>query len=129
MTRNRETIRAAIYCRVARANDLEMESQQESMLRYARNLGYDNITVYSDNGASGATVDRPAFNRLNTAMLAGKYDVVLVKDVSRISRNFITAERWLDVASTLDVVVMSPLEAGGVMNRFRRMKFSNLVIC
>ena len=81
-----KTIRAAIYCRVARADDLEMESQQQSMIRYARNLGYDNIIVYSDNGVSGATVGRPAFNRLNCDMLAGKYDVVLVNALRAVDK-------------------------------------------
>ena len=44
-------------------------------------------TVYEDNGFSGATLDRPAFQRLLADAKAGKFKVIVVYKIDRISRS------------------------------------------
>jgi DNA invertase Pin-like site-specific DNA recombinase len=42
---------------------------------------------YDDDGFSGMNLDRPAFRRLLVDIEAGKIDVVVVRDLSRLSRS------------------------------------------
>jgi len=99
--------KVAIYCRVARKDKISLKRQVQQIARFARGRGYSGGYIYRDNGVNGTTVDRPAFNRLNRDMLAGKIDVVVVKDLSRISRNYLLTCRWLDMAAALGVEVVS----------------------
>ena len=87
--------RAALYCRVARAdNDAIM--QQEAVLRdYAANNGYDNISVYADNGESGLNFDRPALSRLEADIEAGVISTVIVRSLCRIGRDIFKTEDWI----------------------------------
>lgn len=43
--------------------------------------------IYEDNGFSGATLDRPAFQRLLADAKAGKFKVIVVYKIDRISRS------------------------------------------
>jgi len=97
----------ALYCRVARADKIALKHQMRLLANFAMDMGYRGGKVYCDNGVSGATVDRPAFNRLNRDMLAGKIGLVVVKDLSRIARNFILTDRWLAMADALNAEVIS----------------------
>ena len=102
-----EKKKVAIYCRVARADENALEHQMRTALRFAVDSGCGEYRIYLDNGLSGATVDRPAFNRLNCDMLAGEIQTVVVKDLSRIARNFILVDRWMSMADALGVKVIS----------------------
>lgn len=44
-------------------------------------------TVYEDNGYSGATLNRPGFQRLLADAKAGKFQVIVVYKIDRISRS------------------------------------------
>ena len=46
-----------------------------------------------DNGFSGLFFDRPAFNELISEIKSGHIDCVIVKDLSRIGRNYIEVGR------------------------------------
>ena len=99
--------RVAIYCRVASQND-EMIEHQIMMLRiFARGQGYSNITIYSDNGYNGLNFDRPAFTQMENDIQAGLIGAIVIKDLSRIGRNFIEVTDWLERTRTMEVVVKS----------------------
>ena len=51
---------------------------------------------YIDDGYSGTNFDRPAFRRLERDIKRGKIDCVIVKDLSRLGRNYIEAGRYLE---------------------------------
>jgi len=91
-----QTKRAAVYCRLAQADDEAMALQKERALRYAAELGYLNPVMYADNGASGLSFDRPAFSAMNADIAAGKIGAVIVLSVSRIGRNRIETLAWID---------------------------------
>ncbi|MCL2225327.1 MAG: recombinase family protein, partial [Defluviitaleaceae bacterium] len=48
---------------------------------------FRNVSTYTDNGFIGLNFDRPAMRQLQADVDAGLVGVVLVKDISRISRN------------------------------------------
>lgn len=85
----------AIYCRVARKDDEALASQESLLRRYAEKNGYENVTVYSDNGYVGLNYDRPAFKQLQADIKSGKIRTVLVKDISRITRNGFDLHEWV----------------------------------
>ncbi|MCI8328960.1 MAG: recombinase family protein, partial [Oscillibacter sp.] len=45
---------------------------------------------YIDNGFSGNRFDRPAFQQTIQDILAGKIECIVVKDLSRFGRDYIT---------------------------------------
>jgi Site-specific recombinases, DNA invertase Pin homologs len=90
-------LRAAIYCRVAYADQLAVELQEETLRRYAADHGFGDPSCYADNGFSGLRLDnRPAFDRLNAAIDAGEIGVVIVRNHARIGRNFLEVDAWID---------------------------------
>ena len=97
--------KTAIYYRTAQMDDEAMALQMERILRYADELGYTSPVVYADNGASGLIFDRPAFSAMNDDISAGKIDAVIVLSVSRIGRNMIEVQSWIDSIKGKGVVM------------------------
>ncbi len=82
---------AAIYCRLSRDDGSEYESnsisnQRDILRRYAAEHGFHIYNEYVDDGISGLTFDRPDFKRMNADIEAGRINVVLCKDLSRLGR-------------------------------------------
>ena len=102
-----EKKKVAVYCRTARADVDALKHQMRTAIQFAVDSGYSECRIYHDNGGNGVTIDRPAFNRLNCDMLAGKIQMVIIKDLSRIARNFILVDRWISMADALGVRVVS----------------------
>ena len=51
---------------------------------------------YADDGYSGVNFERPNFRRMIREIEAGHIDCVVVKDLSRLGRNFVEAGRYID---------------------------------
>ena len=87
-----DTLRVAAYCRVSTALE-EQESSYASQIRSYTELisqheGWELVDIYADEAASGTKTDkREDFNRLLADCRKGKIDRVLVKSISRFSRN------------------------------------------
>ena len=84
----------AIYCRLSRDDDLAGDSnsiihQKDMLTRYARERNFPNVSVYSDDGWSGTNFERPDWKRLISDIEAGKVGIVLVKDLSRVGRDYL----------------------------------------
>lgn len=88
--------KVAVYCRVAREDDEVIKNQEEMLWQFAEKNGYNNISIYADNGFNGLNFNRPAFIRLNEDISAGLIEIVIVKDISRISRNYLDASEWIN---------------------------------
>ena len=87
-------IPVASYCRVStdRADQLNsFESQQRYFREYiARHPQWDLYEVYADEGITGtSTKKRAQFNRMISDAYAGKFKLILTKEVSRFSRNLL----------------------------------------
>ena len=87
--------KAIIYARLSREDEDKIDENTESrsienqiklLSEYAIDNGFTVIKVLYDDGYSGGTMDRPAFNRLLLEIKAMSFDVLLVKDFSRIGR-------------------------------------------
>ena len=92
----------AIYCRLSRDDDLAGDSnsiihQKDMLTRYARERDFPNISVYSDDGWSGTNFDRPDWKRLISDIEAGKVGIVLVKDLSRVGRDYLRVGFYTEV--------------------------------
>ncbi len=87
-----DVLRVAAYCRVSTALE-EQESSYASQIRSYTELisqheGWELVDIYADEAASGTKTDkREDFNRLLADCRKGKIDRVLVKSISRFSRN------------------------------------------
>lgn len=69
------------------------------------------MKVCTDNGVTGTTFERKAFEELMTDVRAGKVDCIIVKDFSRFGRDALDAVDLIDVIfPTLDVRFISVLD-------------------
>lgn len=93
----------ALYLRLSREDgdvpqSESIRSQRLLLTDYAARHGLQIRAVYADDGISGTRFDRPAFQEMLRAMEAGRIHTVLVKDLSRLSRDYIRTgellERW-----------------------------------
>lgn len=90
----KKEVRAAIYCRLSKDDDLEGESasignQRDLLFRYCDEQGFRVCGVYQDDGFSGLSMERPDLKKLLEDAKKGNFDVVLTKDLSRLSRNYL----------------------------------------
>ena len=85
----------ALYCRLSRDDELQGDSNsirnQKMMLqKYADDNGFPNVSLFVDDGYSGTTFDRPDWQRLMGLVDEGKVGTIIVKDMSRLGRDYIT---------------------------------------
>lgn len=86
-------MRAAIYARVSvkhrNQKDMTIQSQLQACRQLLRQLEPSAaVEEFTDLGYSGKTMNRPAFQRLQKELVKGRVDVLVVKDFSRIGRNY-----------------------------------------
>lgn len=82
--------RAGIYLRLSKEHTEDnnsIEAQREITTNYASKNGYQIIKEYVDNGYSGILDSRPALNQMLQDITRGLINMVIVKDISRLTRN------------------------------------------
>ena len=92
----------ALYERLSRDDDNAGESNsivhQKQMLEdYAMKHGFTNLVHFTDDGWSGATFDRPSWNRLVEGVKNGEITVCICKDMSRIGRDHLQVGFFTDI--------------------------------
>lgn len=96
--------KVGIYIRLSR-EDEEKEKYQESesignqrilLMQYIRQNKLNFISEYVDDGVSGTSFDRPAFNRMIADIEAGKINMVITKDLSRLGRNYVQSGLYIE---------------------------------
>jgi DNA invertase Pin-like site-specific DNA recombinase len=94
--RRKGTVRCAIYTRKSSEEGLEQEFNSlqaqreacEAFITSQRHEGWVCLPkAYADGGFSGATMDRPALQRLLAEITAGRVDIVLVYKIDRLTRS------------------------------------------
>ena len=90
------------------------------------------VDIYADNGFSGTNFERPEFTRLMNDVKTGKVNCIVVKDLSRLGRNYIETGNLIEnVFPFLNVRFIAVTdnfdtnEGGGVENMVA--SFKNLV--
>ena len=118
--------RAVIYARFVaeRVNALENAEQYKQCVKYIEASGYELAGVYTDERATGSHTDHPALNDLRADAAAGKFDVVVVLDYSRIARNALAVRAFLDDMQRcgVDVKSVEGLQRGSLLCQPKRIK-------
>ena len=92
----------ALYERLSRDDDNAGDSnsivnQEKYLEGYAGQKGYSNCVHYTDDGWSGGNFERPAWKKLVEDIEAGKVAHVIVKDMSRVGRDYLQTGFYTDV--------------------------------
>lgn len=87
----------ALYARLSQEDALDRESnsianQKKVLLKYATDNGFSNPTFFIDDGVSGVTFDRPGWNGMIRLAEVGKVKTVIVKDMSRMGRDYLKVQ-------------------------------------
>ena len=95
---------AALYCRLSRDDNMDTESnsisnQKKLLTKYAKEHRFTNTRCYADDGYTGTNFNRPGFQEMLEDIEAGYVTTVIVKDMSRLGRNYLqvgyyTELRW-----------------------------------
>ena len=103
----------ALYVRVAHADDYAEKVQENGLKAYAKENGYTKLKMYTDNGTSGLSLDRPAFNKLQADIESGLIETVIVKNFTRIGRNIHEVGQWIEKTTKKGIKVISIIEPNG----------------
>ena len=91
-------IRAAAYLRLSiedgdKAESNSIGNQRELILDFAAERpGLHLVEEYADDGYTGTNFERPGFKRMMEDIKSGKINCIIVKDLSRLGRNYIEIE-------------------------------------
>src|SRR5574344_1215506 len=98
------TYKVAVYLRLSKE---EYSNEKESNNRTNQKLVIDNylkehrkyklVDYYIDDGYSGTNFDRPEFQRMLEDIKNKKIDVIIIKDLSRLGRNYIETGNFIEV--------------------------------
>ncbi|MBR1736025.1 MAG: recombinase family protein, partial [Firmicutes bacterium] len=100
--KNEKVFGCAVYARLSiensgRAESDTIENQIEIIRRYIKSKDYlKEVKLYVDNGRSGTNFERDAFEEMMRDAKDGKIDCIVVKDLSRLGRNFIQTGEYIE---------------------------------
>jgi site-specific DNA recombinase len=91
-------MQVAYYTRVSthqQQHEGTIESQRHALKQHIQHHGWSLLPEheYSDDGISGARLDRPALDRLRDAARRGEFDAVVILSPDRLARHY--AHQWL----------------------------------
>ena len=92
----------ALYERLSRDDEQSGDSnsivnQKKMLEKYATEQGFTNLRHYTDDGWSGTNFDRPDWKRMLADIEDGIVGCVIVKDMSRIGRNYLEVGFYTEV--------------------------------
>ena len=96
------TYNAALYLRLSQEDELTGESssiitQRQMLRKYADDNRINVYGEYVDDGYSGTNYDRPDFQRMIQDIEDGKVNCVIVKDLSRLGRNYVLTGQYTEL--------------------------------
>lgn len=91
----------ALYCRLSRDDGTDNDSnsiinQKKLLQKYAKEHGFSNTRNYVDDGYTGTNFNRPGFQKLLEDIDMGYVSVVIVKDMSRLGRDYLQVGYYTD---------------------------------
>ena len=91
----------ALYCRLSRDDGMEGDSnsvanQKKLLSKYAKENGFGNTRYYVDDGYTGTNFNRPGFQQMLEDMDMGYISTVIVKDMSRLGRDYLQVGYYTD---------------------------------
>ncbi len=95
----------ALYCRLSRDDEIQGDSnsivnQKAILTKYAKDNGFKNIEIFVDDGYSGTNFHRPGWEKLIRLVEDNKVGTIIVKDMSRLGRDYLKVGFYTDVYFT-----------------------------
>ncbi len=92
----------ALYCRLSRDDGMDGESnsivnQKTLLSQKAKEKGLTETKFYVDDGYTGTNFNRPGFQQLLNDIEMGYIYAVMVKDLSRLGRDYVSVGNYTDV--------------------------------
>ena len=92
----------ALYARLSKDDEqqgdsVSIENQKRILETYARGNGLMNYRFFVDDGWSGANFQRPGFIEMMDGVDRGEVKCVVVKDLSRIGRNYLQVGMFTEI--------------------------------
>lgn len=109
----------AIYIRLSKEDDNlgeseSIQNQKILLTKYVKEQGYNLVDIYIDDGYTGTNFDRPAFQQMIKDIEAKKINMVITKDLSRLSRDYIGTgeyvEKWFPLHSVRYVALTDNID-------------------
>ena len=94
--------KVGIYVRLSKEDSragesVSIENQKLMLVKHVREMGWALVEVYQDDGFSGTNQNRPAFQRMISDVTDGIINTVLIKDLSRLGRNYLEVGNLAEV--------------------------------
>lgn len=91
----------ALYCRLSRDDGTESESnsignQKKLLSQKAKEMGLTDTKYYVDDGYTGTNFNRSGFQQLIDDIEIGLVSAVMVKDLSRLGRDYVSVGNYTD---------------------------------
>ena len=98
---NHQIKTVGIYCRLSKDDNTGVESNSITNQRlylsdYVKSKGWLIYKVYIDEGKTGTNFDRSGFKEMISDIEAKKIDCVVVKDLSRLGRNYLDSGYYIE---------------------------------
>ena len=92
----------ALYCRLSRDDGTESESnsisnQRTLLQQKAKEYGLTHTRCYVDDGFTGTNFNRPGFQQMLEDIDLGYVSTVMVKDLSRLGRDYVSVGHYTDI--------------------------------
>ena len=123
-------MKTAIYTRVSTEDQVRegysLEVQREYLTNYSSQQGYELYEVYTDEGISAGTTDRPALQKLLKDAKQKKFDLVIVYKIDRLSRRLKDLIEIVDQLEACGVGFKSATEPFDTTNSAGKLMFQQL---
>lgn len=91
----------ALYCRLSRDDGMDGDSnsvanQKRLLSQKAKEMGLSNTKYYVDDGYTGTNFNRPGFQQMLSDIEMGFVTAVMVKDLSRLGRDYVSVGNYTD---------------------------------
>ena len=92
----------ALYCRLSRDDEysgdsMSIQNQKAMLKQYAEENGHLNCKYFVDDGISGTTFERDGFQTMITEIENGNVGTVIVKDLSRLGREYLQTGYYTEI--------------------------------
>lgn len=98
----------ALYERLSHDDELQGESnsisnQKQLLEEFAKKKGFSYIRHFTDDGISGTRFDRPGFTAMLEQIEEGNVEVVCIKDMSRLGRDYLKVGMYMETMRKMGV--------------------------
>ena len=133
---SKKLLRCAIYTRKSTEHNLDLEfnsldAQREACEAYTKSQAHEGWRLihdhYDDGAFSGASLDRPALQKLLTEVRAGQIDVIVVYKVDRLTRSLADFAKLVELFDEHSVSFVSVTQSFNTTSSMGRLTLNVLL--